>query len=185
MATSLSHLSTEKSDIYNRFMMTQLNGITGAMTRRTKIEQSTILINTHDINVQAFIKPGMNWGQLKSSETYASFFEAEIELKSVAGHNKHENPPTEHQHGGTGIMGVGKMLEYWRNPGTDWRGLGRWTSVCLKGSSVHRTYIVSAYCLGKSRAKGWGRLYQQHLRYIQEHGLETNPYALFCDNLIN
>ena len=103
----------------------------------------------------------------------------------MAGHNKHNNPPTEHQQDGTGIMGVGKMLEYWRNPGTDWRGLGCWTSVCLEGSPVHQTRIVLADCLGKSSAKGWGRLYQQHLRYIQENCLETNPYALFCNDLIN
>ena len=103
----------------------------------------------------------------------------------MAGHNKHENPPTEHQQGGTGIMGVGTMLEYWRNPGTDWRGLGRWTSVCLEGSPAHQTRIVLAYCLGKSRAKGWGRLHQQHLQHIQENGLETNPYVLVCDDLIN
>ena len=185
MAVSLGNLSTEKPEGFNRFMMTQLNGIASAMTRKTKIEQSTILINNYDVDVQAFIEPGMNWGQLKSSATYASFFDAEIELRSVAGHNKHENPPTEHQQGGTGIMGVNEMLEYWRNPGTDWRGLGRWTSVCLEGSPVHRTRIVSAYCLGKSKAKGWGRVYQQHLRYIQEHGLETTPYDLFCDDLIN
>ena len=73
MATSLGHLSTEKPEGSNRFMMTQLNGIASGLTKRTKIEQSTILINNYDIDVQAFIEPGMNWGQLKSSETYASF----------------------------------------------------------------------------------------------------------------
>ena len=124
MAASLGHLSTEKPEGFNRFMMNQLNGIASEMTRKTKVEQSTMLINTYDVDVQAFIEPGMNWGQLKSSETYASFFDAEIELRSVTGHNKNENPPTEHQQGGTGIMGVGEMLEYWRNPGSDWRGLG-------------------------------------------------------------
>ena len=42
MATSLGHLSTKKPAGYTRFMMTQLNGIAGAMTRRTNIEQSII-----------------------------------------------------------------------------------------------------------------------------------------------
>ena len=55
MATSLGHLSTKKPAGYKRFVMTQLNGIAGAMTRRTKVEQSTILIITYDIDVQAFI----------------------------------------------------------------------------------------------------------------------------------
>ena len=109
MATSLGHLSTEKTAGYKRYMMTQLNGIAGAMTRRTKVEQSTILIDTYDIDVQAFIEPGMNWGQLKSLETYTSFFNAEIETRSVAGHNRHENPPTEHQQGDTGIMLIYKI----------------------------------------------------------------------------
>ena len=111
MATSLGHLATKKPAGYKRFMMTQLNGIAGAMARRTKVEQSTILINTYDIDVHAFIEPGINWGQLKSLATYASFFDVEIELRSVAGHNRHENPPTDYQQGSTGIMGVGTMLE--------------------------------------------------------------------------
>ena len=93
---------------------------------------------------------------MKSSVTFASFFDAEIELRLVTGHNKTENPPTLHQQGGTGILGVSEILEYWRNPGTDWRGLGFWEIVWLEGSPEHRTRLVSAYCLGKGKSKGWG-----------------------------
>ena len=70
------------------------------------------MINAYDIDVQAFVEPGINWSQMKSSETFASFFDAEIELRSVTGHNKNENPPTLHQQGGIGILGVSEILEY-------------------------------------------------------------------------
>ena len=57
MVSSLGNLSTEKPDGYKWIMYTQLNGISTDMRHKTKVEQSTILINAYNINVQAFVEP--------------------------------------------------------------------------------------------------------------------------------
>ena len=51
--------------------------------------------------------------------------------------------------------------------------------------SLHRTRVISAYHVEKSTAKGWGRVNQQHLHYIQTDRLCTTPYKLFCEGLIS
>ena len=109
------------------------------------------------------VEHGLNMGRLPPSKTFDSFFDAEIELRSTTSHNTFENPESNHQQGGTGIMAIGELLQYYRVPSNDFRNLGRWSSCIIEGSPQHRTRVVSAYCVGKSTAKGHGRVYQQHL----------------------
>ena len=181
---ALGNLATEKPEGYKRFMLTQLNSMSTKLRREVKVEQSTRLLNRYDVDMQAVLEPGINWAKFKPSETLASFFDAEVELRSVTGHNKHENPPTKHQMGGTGIIAVNEINEYCKKSGTDFRGLGRWSWFVLEGSPEHRTRVLSVYHVGKAKPQGPKRYYQQHLRYIQNKGLHTNPYDMFCDDLL-
>ena len=44
---------------------------------------------------------------------------------------------------------------------------------------------IDLHCVGKSKPGGPGRVYQQHLSYIQhKQGLDTTPYDLFCQYLL-
>ena len=54
----------------------------------------------------------------------------------------------------------------------------------LSNSPTHRTRVVVAYCPGRSRRDGLRTVYQQHLRYIQQHHLHLTPYQLFVDDLV-
>ena len=45
------------------------------------------------------------------------------------------------------------------------------------------TRIVVAYRPCNRKSKGLKTVYQQHLRYIQSHGLETDPVAMFDADL--
>ncbi len=107
--------------------MKQINNISGKLSREVKVEQSSRLINRYDVDMQAFQEVGVNWAQLPPSKTLASFFDAEVELRLVTGHNKHENPPSWHQRGGTGLLAVNELIEYCHKSGSDFRGLGRWS----------------------------------------------------------
>ena len=190
------YLKEEKPEGFHRFMSTQPNNMSTTLTRAVKIEQTTRLVNKYDVDMVSFLELGLNWKQLPPSETLASFFDAEVELRSVTGHNKHENPPTTYQPGGTGLLAVNELIQYCKTSGTDHRNLGRWTWYTLEGSPEHKTIVLSVYHIGKSkpklskpsngraRPKGWQRCYQQHLRYIQNAGLDTTPYELFCSDLL-
>jgi len=151
-----------------------------------KVEQCTRLINRYDIDLLTFADHGLNMGQFPPSQTFDSFFQTEIELRSAAGHNSFENPDSPHQQGGTGIMAVGEMLQYYTSSNNDFRKLERWTSALVAGSPQHRTGVVTEYCVGKQKTAGFGQVYQQHLRYLQHKGWADTktPYQLFCDDLL-
>ena len=81
-------------------------------------------------------------------------------------------------------ININEILPYAKKSGSDFRNLGRWSWYLLEGSPTHRTHGVSAYQVGKSEAKRFGRVYQQHLRYIQHKGLDTTPRDLFREDLL-
>ena len=179
---SLGDLPTEKPMGFRRFMMTQLNGMATPAIRASKVARSVALINKYEVDIQSYVEHGLNMARLKPSETFASFFEAEVELRSVTGHNKNENPESTHQQGGTGLLANNEICQYMLGSGTDHRNLGRWSWMTL-GSPKHRTRVLSIYCVGKGVTKGLGRVCQQHLRHIQTHSLNTSPYQLFKQDL--
>ena len=180
---SVGDLPIEKPDGYRRFMATQLNGCATPVVRASKVARSTSLINHYDVDVQSYIEHGLNMGRFKASETFDSFFDAEILLRSVTGHNQTENPETAHQQGGTGLMCTNEISEYLRGTGTDPRGLGRWSWMRF-GSGSHHTRVVSVYAVKKGIKPGWGTVCQQHLRYCQLHDLECTPHELFCSDFL-
>ena len=57
-------------------MATQLNGTATPAIRKAKIEKFTQLINRYDVDVQSYIKHGLNMAYFKTSRTFDSFFEA-------------------------------------------------------------------------------------------------------------
>ena len=123
----------------------------------------------------------------KSSETFDTFFEAEVKLSSVTGFNKTEQVDTAHIQGATGLLAVNEILQYCRNSGTDFRNLGRWSWYLLYSTPEFWTRVISAYSVGQRVTEGEGRVYQQHLREIMRNEsipLETTPYELFCNDLI-
>ena len=136
--------------------MTQLNGMATPAIRASKIAQSTALINKYEVDIQSYVEHGLNMAQLKPSKTFDSFFEAEVEMRLVTGHNRNEDPKSAHQQGDTGLLATNEICQYLVGRGTDFRGLGRWSWMTL-GSSIHQTRVLSVYCVGKRIADGLGQ----------------------------
>lgn len=76
-----------------------------------------------------------------------------------------------------------EFIQYARKPSVDPRGLGRWCSWPFFCYPIHVTRIMVAYRPCNRKSKGLKTVYWQHLRYIQTHGLETDPASLFDANL--
>ena len=151
---SLGSLELIKPEGYNRVMTTQVNGCATKMIREVKVEQCTRLLNRYDVDLMTYAEHGLNMARLPPSQTFDSFFDAEIDLRSTTGHNSFENPESTNQQGGTGIMAIGELIQYYRHPSNDFRKLGRWSLCIIEGNPQHRTRVVSAYCVGRSKAKG-------------------------------
>ena len=92
-----------------------MNGTSSKGTRAVKIKQATALINRYAIDMVSYQEHGLNMGYFKSSETFDTFFEAEVKLGSVTGYNKTEQVDTAHIQGGTGLLAINEILPYCKN----------------------------------------------------------------------
>ena len=81
----LGCIKTEKPEGYRRFLSLQMNGASSKGTREVKVEQTISLINRYDVDMVSYQEHGLNMAHFKSSETFDTFFEAEVKLGSVTG----------------------------------------------------------------------------------------------------
>jgi hypothetical protein len=176
----------EREDGTMRVLVSQMGGCTSMETREIKIATTEQLICKYDINLCAFMELNFNWTKVNSSANLASWFhEKERELHSVTAHNTTEFDDTfgKHQLGGTGMLCRHKFIQYARKPSVDPRGLGRWCSWPFYCNPDHVTRLIVAYQPCVRKAKGLKMVYQQHMRYIQIRGLQTDPVTLFGSDL--
>ncbi len=127
-----------------------------------------------------------NWSKVNSSANLALWFqEEERELCLVTAHNTTEYDKVfgKHQPGGKGMVCRHKFAQYARKPSVNPRGLGQWCSWPFYCNPIHVTRIVVASRPCARKTKGLKTVYQQHLRYIQSCGLQTDPVTMFDTNL--
>ena len=185
MAPALGNIGYEPTEGCWRFMSLQVNSMSGKGVREVKIAQTTTLANRYGVDLMALTEHGINHGQLAPSQTLASFFEADVEMRSVSAFNKTENPFSEWMPGGAAIVATNTVLPYAGKSGVDWRGLGRWAWYVLEAEGGHRTRVVSVYNIGGHKSDGLSTVYQQHLRYLQLNNmLDTTPRELMKRDLI-
>jgi hypothetical protein len=140
----------------------------------------------YDISFCAFMQLNFNWTKVNSSANLASWFhEEERELRLVVAHNTMEYHDIfgKHQPRGTGMVCRHEFSQYARKPSVDPRGLGQWCSWPFSCNLIHVMRIVVAYRPCARKVKGLKTVYQQHMRYIQSRGLQTDPVTLFDSDL--
>ena len=92
--------------------MLQLNGVSLKATREVNVKQTTALINRYDVDMILYQEHGLNMAHFKPSETFDTFFEAEVKLGTVTGFNKTEHINSAHIQGCTGLPAVNEILPY-------------------------------------------------------------------------
>ena len=118
------------------------------------------------------------------SETMASYFDTEVDLRLVSSSNTAERSESNHLPEGTATVATNTLCGYIKCTGKDYRNLGRWSWMQLQGEVGHRTRIVQAYAVGNNKSKKLGSTYQQSLRHIQTYGLNTTPKDLMIKDLL-
>jgi hypothetical protein len=172
----LGEIPMERNDGTMRIMVCQMGGCAGKEVREIKMSTTEKLIQKYDINLAAFMELNFNWSKVNSSANLASWLhQEERETRSVTAHNKQEQDDvfSKHQPGGTGMVCRSEFLQYAHKPAVNPRGLGRWCSWPFYCNPNHVSRIVVAYRTCQSKPKGLRTIYQQQLRYIQAHGLDT------------
>ena len=103
----------------------------------------------------------------------ASYFDMEVDLRSVSSYNTTENPKGHYQPRGTAIVATYILCGYVKNTGVNYRKLGRWSWMLLEGEPGHRTRIVQVYSVGNNKSTELGSVYKQSLRCIQTNDLRS------------
>jgi hypothetical protein len=112
----------------------------------------------------------------------------EADVRSVVAHNVHESEGIGRtQEGGTGLLMFGPLTEYLDMPASekDATGLGRWSTMPLKGEGV-QTHIVCGYNPCVNRQADNRTSYHQQQRFLIMHKQDhrTCPRTKFHEDLI-
>ena len=160
-------------------MSGRVNGVSAVASRDRKVTEITTIIDTWDVQGGCLQELGINWPSLDYSRNLTSWFRFDQrETKTITAHNTHENIAIKQQVG-VGQFACKELSQYAKESEPDFRGLGRWCSWLIYAHPSHKTRIVSAYNLGPATSDYLGTVYQQHLRYIQHHKLNTTPHRMF------
>ena len=171
-----------------RWMYCQVNGLAEPKRRTEKIDQILELARTHEIDGAALCEVGVNWSMTPRRRWFhlGHWLNSKSvrEIRASTSNNIHGPKRSQGQYGGTGLVLFNSLLQYGQSTAHDHRQLGRWASWVLSNTPLHRTRVVVAYCPGRSRREGLKTVYQQHIRYIQQHNLAQTPYQLFLNDLV-
>ncbi len=160
-----------------------LNSASSSEVRSRKTGDIIRLIKDWEIQGGAMSEVGLNWGTFPSSANLTSWFREVIQdMRTHTSHNKHKEV-AHHQPGGTATFACMELVRYHKQKGDDFCGLGRWCLTVFYADPSH-TCIISAYNVGRQAPRGDSMIYQQQLRYIQTHGLDSTPLRLFTVDLV-
>jgi len=176
----IGHMEQTRPDGVFRIMGGQINSASSSEVRARKTSDIIRLINDWEIQGGCLSEVGIDWITYRPSANLASWFRLELpDIRSHTAHNKHEQGIAHHQPGGTATIACKELVRYVKNKGDDFRGLGRWCSTLMYADKNHRFRIVLAYNVGRQAPRGDSTIFQQQLRYIQNHHLSTTPRRLF------
>ena len=177
-----------KPDDAIRFFSGNVNGLSFWLSRNYKAERLKYVFEQHGIDTMGLQEVCINWKAFKASQTLASLLRSGHEsMRSTASHNKRDEEIKNigrKQRGGTAVIMKERLAAFVVDSGVDHTDLGRWSWYLLEGSPGHRTRVISAYAPCGNAACDTSTVYQQHMRYIWEKGLKTNPKKMFADDLL-
>ena len=158
-------LPGRKDDGIIRLLYKNANGIPNRLGGDEKLDKAKELIDELGTNVVAYNEHRKNLRHKDNRNEWNQLFRGgESDVCSVVAHNEHESDNIGRvQEGGTGLLMFGPITEYLDRPASekDRSGLGRWTTMLLKGSSGVQTRIICGYNPCKSNHQDNSTSYSQ------------------------
>lgn len=150
-APALGDLTYERKSGTDRFMMNQVDNISTRDSREEKVNHMIRLANRYDADAWGVGEHGINLQNKAPSETMASLFNTEVELRLVSSSSTYEKTKANHLPGGTAIVTTNTLGGCIKNTGADYRNLGRWSWMLLEGEVGYRTRVVQVYAVGNNK----------------------------------
>jgi hypothetical protein len=129
-------------------------------------QSSSVMISEPNLDPRKF-RQGQGWYERLKDHHMR-------DIKTSWAHNRRQKPTDLIQPGGTMAITQGEMTAHRPTSCANPTGLGRWTSLAIKGPSNHTFRIVSAY-FPCDNATGETTVYTQHKEYLREVNRTTDP----------
>ena len=182
-------LPGRKEEGITRLLYKNANGIYNRLGGNEKLDKAKDLINELGADVVAYTEHRQNLRHKDNRNGWNQLFKGgEADVRSVVAHNVHKADRIGRvQEGGTGLLIFGPLTEYLDMPGSekDATGLGRWTTMLLKGGTGVQTRIICGYNPCRSNRQNNGTSYSQQRRYQiwQQQDHTTCPRVKFREDL--
>ena len=151
-----------------RFVYENPDGISNRISGNEKLDKAKELLDELEVDAAAFSEHRQNLKHKDNKHGFSQLFNGgEADVRSVVGHNVHENV-SRIQQGGTSLLLFGDLVQHldMEQSGCDDSGLGRWSVMTLTGEDGFKTRLVCGYNPCYNNKKGSSRKYQQHRRFL-------------------
>ena len=176
-------ITREKNNDVVRIGYGNINGFPAVMINNPKVLALKKWMRKYDVDGFFGAEGNVNWKKMPTDGQLPEFFRSENALRMVAAYNLHKNYGRKQQ-GGTFSLAFGQLASAVKNVGVDNTGLGQWSWMLCQGRDGHKVWIVVAYQPCPSKATQLGTIWQQHRRYLLEHGHHNeSPPQAFCKDL--
>lgn len=158
----------KKPEGCSRFMYENPDGLNNRLSGNEKLDKARDIIDELEADVVAYNEHKLNMRHKENKNGFSQMFRGgEADIRSVVGHNVHENVGRIQQ-GGTSLLMYGPLIQHldMDESGAEDSGLGRWTVMTLKGDEGFTTRIVCAYNPCYNKKQGTGTSYQQQKRFL-------------------
>ena len=183
-------LPGKKEEGITRLMYENANGIPNRLVGNETLEKAKDLINELGGDIVAYNEHRQNLRHKENRNGWNQLFKGgEADVRSVVGHNVHGDTDRigRVQEGGTALVMFGPLTEYldMTESEKDKTGLGRWTTMLLKGGTGVQTRIICGYNPCRSGREAHRTSYNQQRRYQiwQQHDHITCPRVKFREDL--
>ena len=177
-----------KPEGVTRLLYENPDGFNTRIGGNEKLEKAKEVIDELEADIVAYSEHQINSAHKENVNGMSQMFHGgEAEIRSIIGHNVHENV-ARRQQGGTSLLLYGGLIDYYdfEGSGKDATGLGRWVHMALRGSEGIVTRVVCGYSPCVTTEKARRSTYQQHCRYfVEKESDETCPRRRFHDDLMN
>ena len=147
----------------------------------TRIKQ---LARQLELDILGHAETRANWPLLHHHRQLSQLFQSDTQLRTVTGHNSHEQYSTT-QEGGTSLMAFDEIATKVTSTSSDETGLGRWCSMLFEGKEGYKCRVITAYQPCKQPKNGhYSTTYNQHRRYFRKRKVKTCPRELFRVHLL-
>lgn len=175
------HKIRKKKDNTMRILLSNPNGITGS-NHSNKIERIKQKSLAYQLDALCLVEHNQNFRRLPSHKQLKNVTQGWWQHRRVCQtFNKHFDSGKEQQVGGASIIAINSIAHRSANIQHDPTGLGRWTSMLIKGKQGFLTRIVCVYRPCKST--GPDTAYIQHVLYFNKINRKGDPRNFFMHDL--